>query len=350
MLAIVVGATIALVAALLFTVARTRLKNRPDLGATRSAPPSHRVGRTTSGADAAARPAVSPPGPPKNKEASPSCRRFLDSVKELDAIPGVASRLLQMLDDPKSSVDFIKQEICRDQGLMALILRMANSAFYGARGQVRDITESIVVLGFDTTRQLVLGRLSRQVLRKNDRWQKALWRHALATGLAAQACAREVRGVTVAHAFTGGLLHDIGKAVLHEASAEQVVFAWSAVAGSDKPSDEVEREQLGTDHNEVGAELLKKWEFPSVYQSVAREHGSLGDASRAPEKERRVLSIVTLAGAVASWMGYDAVPDRTGPDPHEHPAMVRLNAFPSVIESMKTHVEKELLGLAEVLG
>src|SRR5579884_3635755 len=160
-----------------------------------------------------------PSAPPSQRAAAPrsAAAKFLAKVEELQSIPGVATRLLQTLDDPSASADAIAQEVRRDQALMAMVLRIANSAFYRSSGQVRDITESIVVLGYDTTRQLVLGRLSRQVARKNDVWQKTLWRHALATALAAQACTRQVRGATVGHAFTAGLLHDIGKAVMYEA-------------------------------------------------------------------------------------------------------------------------------------
>jgi putative nucleotidyltransferase with HDIG domain len=297
-------------------------------------------------------PALATPAPraaPQATEMSAACRGFLSKVKELDAIPGMASRLLQVLDDPKANVGLIGQEICRDQALMAMVLRMANSAFYGASGQVRDITESIVVLGYDTTRQLVMGRLSRQVLRKNDAWQKAMWRHALATALASQACAREVKGVTTAHAFTAGLLHDIGKAVMHEAFDDKCVTAWKTMATGARPSAEAEQAAFGTDHNEVGAELLKSWSFPEVYQGVARYH-TQSDRGALSDKDRKLVTIVAVAGAVASSMGHDAIPDRSGPDPKDSPAFARLGAHTGLVDVMKAHVEKELGGLAEILA
>jgi putative nucleotidyltransferase with HDIG domain len=290
------------------------------------------------------------PSPQAMPEASPACKKFLRQVEELGAIPGMASRLLQMLDDPKTSTDAIGQEVCRDQGLMSMVLRMGNSAIYGASGQVRDITEAIVVLGYDTTRQIVLGRLSRQVLRKNDDWQKALWRHALATALGAQVCARAVKGVTIAHAFTGGLLHDIGKAVMHEASPDQCVQVWRRVAQEGCPSADAELDHFGTDHTEVGAELLKTWNFPQIYQHAARYHAYRAKAVAVSPKEQRLVSIVALGGAVASSMGYDAIPDRSGVEAHEHPAIAQLLASPSLVDTMKAHVEKELAGLAEVFG
>jgi putative nucleotidyltransferase with HDIG domain len=272
-------------------------------------------------------------------------------VTELRAVPGVASRLLQTLDDPAASIDVISQEVSRDQALMAMILRMANSAAYRSSGQVRDITESIVVLGFDTVRQLVLGRLSRQVLRKNDVWQKTLWRHALATALGAQACARQVRGVTVGHAFTAGLLHDIGKAVMHEAFPVECEQVWSQRGNDARRSDELERERFGTDHTEVGAQLLGIWQFPAMYQYAARLHAtSSGLASVGNPKDQRIVTIVEVAGAVASSMGHDAVPERKGPDPRGHAAIAALGETAALVDSIEAHVAQELGPLLDIFN
>jgi putative nucleotidyltransferase with HDIG domain len=231
---------------------------------------------------------------------------------------------------------------------MAMILRLANSAFYRSSGQVRDITESIVVLGYDATRQLVLGRLSRSVLRKNDTWQKALWRHALATALGAQACAREVRGVTVGYAFTAGLLHDIGKAVMHEAFPEACVKVWKLAGGSGH-SDEVERAQFGTDHNQVGAALLNGWRFPRMYEQVAQLHSGAAGVADNP-KDQRLVSITALGGAVATWLGHGAVPEQKGPDPHDHPAILELAGGTALVDSMAAHIERELGPFLDIFG
>jgi len=71
--------------------------------------------------------------------------------------------------------------------------------------------------------------------------------------------------------FTAGLLHDLGKEVMHEAFPNECVAVWKAPP-SDAPSDEVERSQFGTDHTEVGAELLRRWQFPEMYQHAAQWH------------------------------------------------------------------------------
>jgi len=195
----------------------------------------------------------------------------------------------------------------------------------------------------------VLGQLSRKVLRKNDAWQKALWKHALATALGAQACARQIRGVTVAHAFTAGLLHDIGKAVMHEAYPDDCVRVWKGVAETNRPSHEAEHEEFGTDHSEVGGELLRRWQFPQMYEQAAMLH-SRSDTPLGGKKEQRLVSMVALSGAVASWLGHDAIPDREGPEPITHFAIANLGATPSILGVMRSHIEEELRPLLEIFG
>ncbi len=233
---------------------------------------------------------------------------------------------------------------------MSMVLRTANSSAYGSAGQVRDITEAVVVLGFDTLRQLVLGRLSRTVLRRNDPLQKTLWRHALATALAAEACTRAIKGVTVAHAFTGGLLHDLGKAVLSEADPKLYAHVWELMSKDERPSDVIEREHLGTDHTEVGAAVLKMWQFPAIYQHAVLFHHAPASSLAADEKERRLLSIVILADAVATWVGHGPRPARPIVALESHPMLEVLGTGRHVVDAMEAHLKSQLATLSGAFG
>jgi len=274
----------------------------------------------------------------------------MGKAKELETPPAFATRMLQALDDPRMSPNVLGVEISHDQAVLALVLRTANSAYYRSSGQVRDVTEAIVVLGLDTVRHIVLARLAKTVLRRNDALQQTLWRHALACSVAAQACTRVIRGVTVAHAFTGGLLHDLGKAVMHEVAPAQYAAVWELTAKGLRTSIEIERRQFGTDHAEVGAELLKAWSFPAMYQSVVRLHHEPEAIAAAADKERRLLAIVALANDVAGWLGHGPRPARPIQEMTSHPMLDVLGAPPSIIGRMAMEIEAELAALVGIFG
>ena len=87
--------------------------------------------------------------------------KFIKRVGELQAMPGVASHLLQTLDDPSASVNVIAEEVRRDQALMAMVLRMANSAFYKSSGQVRDISARTLLI--HGAQDVIPARLAQEV-------------------------------------------------------------------------------------------------------------------------------------------------------------------------------------------
>jgi putative nucleotidyltransferase with HDIG domain len=274
----------------------------------------------------------------------------MGKAKDLETLPTFAARMLQTLDDPGTSPAVLAAEVSHDQAVLAMVLRTANSAYYRASGQVRDVTEAIIVLGLDTVRQIVFARLARTVLRRDDALQQMLWRHALATSVAAQACARVIHGVTVGHAFTAGLLHDLGKAVMHQVAPQQYAEVWRLTGQGLRTSISLERESFGTDHAEVGAELLRAWALPVIYQHVARLHHEPGAIAAAGEKERRLLGIVVLADTVAGWLGHGARPARPIEEMTERPMLELLGAPPSVIGLMAVEVEAELSRMVGIFG
>jgi putative nucleotidyltransferase with HDIG domain len=279
-----------------------------------------------------------------------ACSDLIARVKDLEGVPVFVTRILQAIDDPKASPKAVGAEIAKDQAVLAIVLRTANSSYYRSSGQVRDVTEAIVVLGFDTVRQLVFGRLSKQVHRRNDEFQKALWRHSLATAIAAQACARKVKGVTVPHAFTGALLHDVGKGVLHEASPVAYVRLIKEAESDPRPTDEIELERFGTHHADVGAELLGRWSLPTIYRTVAHFHHDPDAAKDIEDKDRRMLAIVSLSDAIALSLGHGPRPGRPIEELVTHPMLKRLGGGRGLLDEMAESVEAELKGLASAFG
>ena len=63
-------------------------------------------------------------------------------------------------------------------------------------------------------------------------------------------------------AFTGGLMHDLGKVVLAANFDEQYSGAQSLARKQKLPLWEVEKEIFGATHGEVGAYLLGLWGMP----------------------------------------------------------------------------------------
>ncbi len=160
-----------------------------------------------------------------------------------------------------------------------------------------------------------------------------------------------MKGITVGHAFTCGLLHDIGQAVLAAAFPAEYLELWAKIAVDPRDVAEIEAERFETDHTEVGAALLRTWDLPPLYSRVIRaHHGNLADARGLNDKERRLCAIVALASAVAEWVGHGRYAARPIEELTEHPMLAELGATPALAKAMAAAIEKELAEYAGIFA
>src|SRR5208337_1781942 len=104
-----------------------------------------------------------------------------------------------------------------DPAIVAKLLRMANSAYFGTRKKVTSVNESVVRMGLKVTRMTVLGfSLEADISRKVpesfeiDRF----WRHALTTAVGARIVAERVWPAKRDEAFAAGIMQDLGMVAL----------------------------------------------------------------------------------------------------------------------------------------
>lgn len=121
--------------------------------------------------------------------------------------------LLRSLDDEAINAAKLARKIGYDPVLSARVLKIVNSPFFGVTGQVSSLPEAVMVLGFSNVRSLALAASLIGSFPMHDTGEfdpRRLWRHSFCCALCAQSLAPLAK-VDAEAAFTGGLLHDIGK-------------------------------------------------------------------------------------------------------------------------------------------
>jgi HD-like signal output (HDOD) protein len=200
-------------------------------------------------------------------------RRLMTST-ELVTAPEVSVRLLGMLDG-NGSARAVAALIARDPSLTASLLRLANSAFYGARARLTNVQQVVTMLGFTRVRQLALnislwghvGGLTTEA----RALRVCLWKHSVATATAARALAVYVRTLDAEHAYAVGLLHDVGQLVMGFHFGAPY---WQLLGGADEPDlPRIEEREFGCNHATVAGWLLQLWRLsPALVQPVAGHH------------------------------------------------------------------------------
>jgi HD-like signal output (HDOD) protein len=231
--------------------------------------------------------------------------------EQLPARKGAAVKVLSQVEDPDVSVQELARTIASDSLLAAKLLRVANSPYYGLSGRVGTLPFAVSVVGFSTVRTLAVAAaagLDDPKATPEDFW---------AAGAAAATAAELVAPILGAHlgdAFTLGLLHLIGSALLHQHHPLPALCL-----PEDVPTAEllrVETEQYGICHHAAGARVMAAWHVPAeICGVIDRHHEPLLPDSGPLERALHIAR--TLAGPLlrrgAAGDGFADIPEQSGP-------------------------------------
>jgi HD-like signal output (HDOD) protein len=202
-------------------------------------------------------------------------RAVIGSVAQLPPAPRVYAELSRLLENPNCGIDDVVKLIGRDPAIASRLLRLANSAFFSHREHSLDLRPSVVRLGFNTIRNLMLTvelfDLGSPFGKALGRELELVQRNALVLAKISEQLARST--TLTGDAFVTGLLADIGQIVLLMTQG----YAWRDCRATarlyKRPLQDLEEKAFGVTHAEVGGYLLALWGLPySVVEAVTNHH------------------------------------------------------------------------------
>lgn len=214
----------------------------------------------------------------------------LDSLDSINSPPAVINDILTLLNQEESSASKLAKIILKDPGLTVKILKVANSSFYGYRGQVKNINQAVMILGQTMVKYLVLSiSIYNHVITRDDGKKEEyirLWQHFLETASIAKNIALNINYGLEEEAYVAGLLHDFGRMYLLKHFGGEV-FQANRMVKEGKTLLEAERIVLGTDHQEIGRLVCKRWNLPdSLTEALGNHH---------PENPDKIPSLPLLS-------------------------------------------------------
>ncbi|MGQ0823898.1 MAG: HDOD domain-containing protein [Actinomycetota bacterium] len=193
-------------------------------------------------------------------------------VTQLPVQPGAAMRLLWMLEDPRTSAADLGRLIESDPSLSTQVIRLANTAFYGLSGKVSSAWRAVTVLGLATVRALATTAAFDLFSEKGRSVPDDFWPHSVTSAAAAAALARRV-GVQSNEAFSAGLLHDIGSALVFRRAPRRYDAVLDRMTQNAALTVvDAEREEFGVTHAEVGSAALGVMRFPAEMVDAINFH------------------------------------------------------------------------------
>jgi len=199
----------------------------------------------------------------------------VQNILQLPALPTIAVEVASLIDNPQTSVSKLTSVISADQVLTAKVLKIANSPFYGFQKKISTLDFAIMVLGFDSLKEILISiSLISAFKKKQDKYfdSKEFWEHSLASGIAARTLARQLGYRISGESFVAGLLHDIGILVTHQYFHEDYKRIVDAVTNGKSTFHDMEQAVLLSTHGEIGGWLAERWNLPEQLIEAIKFH------------------------------------------------------------------------------
>jgi len=228
------------------------------------------------------------------------------ALGQLPPFPAITTKLLRALAHDDSQTTEIVNLIHADAALASQLLRVVNSAMYGARVPITSIQHAVIRLGFEEVRKFALTVSMKNFLRTPLRFDllRGMWRHSLACGIIcdelASACSSNAYSRDD-NAYTAGLLHNVGRLGLFVTYPERYADLLEHAEGADMMK--LERQAFAMDHCSAGAWLARNWGLPEAVQLAASRHHQPLDPGAFG-----LLNMVRLGVLLSEALGFDVIP------------------------------------------
>ncbi|MBI4651911.1 HDOD domain-containing protein, partial [Candidatus Desantisbacteria bacterium] len=111
---------------------------------------------------------------------------FISKIKILPVLPDLYKQLINLVESDKSSSKEVSEIIKKDVIMIAKVLQLVNSAFFGLPNHISDIYQAVSYLGMDTIKSIVItvkafGEFSKEEM---DKFQvDDLYQHSCRVGI-----------------------------------------------------------------------------------------------------------------------------------------------------------------------
>jgi len=247
------------------------------------------------------------------------------AIDEIKASRPTALKVLLLADDPETDARRLSEAVDLDPILTAHVMRLANSAAYGMSQRVASTQHAVSLVGFDSIRA-VSALLASGLRNHRVPAPDGFWEHSAATAAACSVVSSRF-GVPKGQAFSLGLLHDLGAALLHSVDPEAYRPLVSNLSDTASQCG-LELVEFGMSHEQAAARILGQWNFPTeMVDAIATHH----DTSAAITPHAQVLIAGdALAHLVLEPAGFGSVdPDHlesVGISPDAIPGLAALTS------------------------
>lgn len=233
----------------------------------------------------------------------PALEEMVKKASDLQMMPQTARKVIELVSKESTTAQDLSQVIEKDANITTRILKIANSAFYGLRQEITTVQHAIVILGYKSVRSLVVASSSKAMHKRFGITEQLMWDHSVGTAIFGRGLAKGKPQAVGELAFVGGLLHNVGKAIMNNECPKAYMEVMKTVYNENVSFIEAEQKVFGYTYPEVGNLVIAKWGLPESISKIIRFHRLSKETG--PEKEKALEDNDTKLGLACVEMAVE---------------------------------------------
>lgn len=218
----------------------------------------------------------------RKKDSAERLREILGDY-ELPRFRKTIFETLQRLREPDVTSGDIAEVMSLDPDLTSRVMRTVNSTAYAPRTPIKTLDHAITMMGKGELERIVMllgAKLAAPQTVPHYLDMAAFWQCAGRRAVLAREVAELTAPPAASLCFTAGFLQDFSVPIIAASKGREYAEIFETSAKGEAPLHELEREQFGWDHAELGALVCNEWQLPA--EIAAAIH-----AQNEPESDQR---------------------------------------------------------------
>jgi HD-like signal output (HDOD) protein len=199
--------------------------------------------------------------------------KLIDAINNnqivLPTLPEVALRVRDEAEQENTTARKLAEIITTDAAISARLLQVANSPLYRPRAPIEDVQMAVTRLGNKLVKSLVTSLAMKQIYQATTDFMeqklRKVWEDSVHVAAVSKVLAQSLPHLSNEQAMLAGLTHNIGTLPILT-MAESL----TDLSGNEPMLEEL----INALYPEIGALILKNWDFPEGIVNVPTEHNN----------------------------------------------------------------------------
>lgn len=216
--------------------------------------------------------------------------------------PDILTRFHQEQNKPNPSMKRVADIVSSDPGISASVIKTVNSPYFGLSRKTSSIHDAVSLIGTANLDNIVtsLALIAASSTQVN---MERFWDTAMDVALISKNLARYVMGISEAEAFTLGIFHDCGIALMMKHTPDYKQLLAQANTDTARSLPELEQEHYQTDHTTIGFLIAKAWNLPDHLCEAIQLHHNRAIFEQEKTYAEGVLPLIAIL-KVASYLSH----------------------------------------------